>query len=73
MGGAAPCVGVVRRRGRLDRHDRAPFRNRDHELGKYCTAECQAAYDRLIAERMANGRHTATPGSDLTIAELMLA
>jgi hypothetical protein len=47
--------------------------NRDHSLGKYCTPECQAAYDRLIGEWMANGRQTAAPGSGLTIAELMLA
>jgi hypothetical protein len=47
--------------------------NRDHSLGKHCTPECQAAYDRRIALWMANGRQTAAPGSDLTIAELMLA
>jgi hypothetical protein len=47
--------------------------DRVHDLGKYCTPECQAAYDRLIAEWMANGRQTAAPGPDLTIAECMLA
>ena len=25
---------LFRRRGWLDRHDRAPFRNRDHDLGR---------------------------------------
>ena len=47
--------------------------NRDHYLGKCCPPEYQAAYDRLITEWMTNGRQFAAPGSDLTIAELMLA
>jgi hypothetical protein len=47
--------------------------NRDPDLGKYRTPERRAASDRLIGEGMANGRQTAAPGSDLTIAECMLA
>jgi hypothetical protein len=47
--------------------------HRDHGLGQYDTPERRAASDRLVGEGMASRRQTAAPGSDLTIAEFMLA
>jgi hypothetical protein len=47
----------------------------DHYLGNYDTPESRAAYDRLIAEWLANGRRfPPKPGAycgDLTVAELI--
>ena len=51
---------VVRRRGRIDRNGRSPFR-RPGRISK------------RTVPWMANDRQTATPGGVLTIAELMLA
>ncbi len=51
---------------------------KDSYLGKYGSPESRAEYDRLLAEWLANGRAIApqaarTSGTDLTVAELILA
>ena len=46
---------------------------RDHYLGTHGTPECQAEYNRLIAEYLAGQRISVRSQSGLTIAELALA
>ena len=44
---------------------------REHYLGKYGTAASRQAYNRLIAEWIANDRHLPAPAGELTIVELI--
>ena len=47
---------------------------RDHYLGPHNTAESKAAYQRLVAEWLAGGRHLRpAAGSVVTVAEVVLA
>jgi integrase len=45
---------------------------RDFYLGLHGTEASRSAYDRLIAEWLANGRRPPAPASDLTVAELVV-
>jgi integrase len=46
---------------------------RDHYLGPYGTAASRKAYDRLVAEWIANGRATPARQQDVTVIELLAA
>lgn len=49
---------------------------KDHYLGRYDSPESRAAYDRLLAERLANRRHqseVSTGQPTLTVNELLVA
>jgi integrase len=68
---------VTRVRTPTYRHNRTTDRavvtidGKDHWLGKYGTPESRAAYDRLIAEWLSNGRRLPVRADDLTILELV--
>ncbi len=45
----------------------------DHYLGPYGTKASRLEYDRLTSAWLANGRKLSTPGSDITIVEVLAA
>lgn len=54
---------------------RVRIEGRDHYLGPYGTPESRAAYDRVVAEWLASGRHFQSPDRrfEITVAELLSA